>query len=76
MTTEQTTPRHDDHDHEIWIRFYITILSSATAVPVQGGPTEIADVCADIADAALEQERRRRPDQESAYEKRGLTTVG
>ena len=77
MAAEQTPDRHqDDRDHELWTRFFVAALSSASALI----PAVVAHKSAEIADAALVEERRRRrqePGQpeESVYTTRGVTSI-
>ena len=52
-------------DHEVWLKCFVSTLSDATkAVTVESGigPEDIASMCAAIADAALAEERKRRPE--------------
>jgi hypothetical protein len=52
-------------DHEVWLKCFVATLSGAIrTVTTEGGvaPEEVTSICAAIADAALAQERQRRPE--------------
>ena len=52
-------------DHEVWLRCFVATLPGATtALGAENTvrPEHIASVCAAIADAALQEERKRRPE--------------
>lgn len=52
-------------DHEVWLKCFVATLPGATtALGAENTvrPEHIATVCAAIADAALEEERKRRPE--------------
>lgn len=52
-------------DHEVWLKCFVATLPGATmALGAENsvGPEHIVSMCAAIADAALEQERKRRPE--------------
>jgi len=51
-------------DHEVWLKCFVATLSGATtALGAENrvGPEHITTMCAAIADAALAEERKRRP---------------
>ena len=51
--------------HEVWLKCFVATLAGATrAVTTESGagPEDTASICAAIADAAVEEERRRRPE--------------
>lgn len=58
--SDQAQRHQTDEDHEVWMRCFTAVLSNALTADVGQGPEEVADLCADIADAALEEERKRR----------------
>jgi hypothetical protein len=52
-------------DHEVWLKCFVATLSGATTAlgaENTAGPEHIASLCAAIADAALAEERKRRPE--------------
>ena len=50
-------------DHEVWVKCFVATLSGAAGAVVEsGGPDDVASMCAAIADAALAEERKRRPE--------------
>ena len=52
-------------DHEVWLKCFVATLSGTTkniATESGVGPEAIATMCAAIADAALNEERQRRPE--------------
>ena len=63
MTEEGS--KQTGEDHEVWLKCFVATLSGAArpATTESGdGPEDIASICAAIADAAVKQERRRRPE--------------
>ena len=59
------TNRHEsDTDHELWMRCFTAALNGVTAAQLgtPPKPQDCARMCGEIADAALEEERRRRRD--------------
>jgi len=52
-------------DHEVWLKCFVATLSggtTATGAENRVGPEHIASMCAAIADAALAEGRKRRPE--------------
>jgi hypothetical protein len=77
MAERTPEPHRKDDDHECWTRFFVAALSGAEQA---FEPTVIATQCAEIADAALREEQRRRrqePGQpeDSVYATGGTTPV-
>lgn len=63
MTEEGS--KQTGEDHEVWLKCFVATLSGATrtvATEDAVGPEHIASICAAIADAAVQEERRRRPE--------------
>jgi hypothetical protein len=63
MTEEGS--KQTGEDHEVWLKCFVATLSDATKTvsPESGvGPEDVASICAAIADAAVKEERRRRPE--------------
>jgi hypothetical protein len=61
MPVEPTIKHPNERDHDVWMQFFTAALSTAMTAKVhEGGPASIAEICAEIADAALDQERQRR----------------
>jgi hypothetical protein len=63
MTEEGS--RQTGEDHEVWLKCFVATLSGATrTVDTESrvGPEDIVSICAAIADAAVKEERRRRPE--------------
>lgn len=61
MTTEGQ--KQLGEDHEVWLKCFVATLSGATRTVTESrGPEDVASICAAIADAALKEERQRRPD--------------
>jgi hypothetical protein len=58
------TMTHDnDHDHEVWVRCFTAAIAgafSAGNMQRQAHPTNFIEWCGEIADGALEEERKRR----------------
>ena len=80
MAEEQTVKRHDDDlDHEVWLRCFTAALQgvfAGRASQARGNPETLMRWCATIADAALDEERRRRKgDEPSVYENRGASVL-
>lgn len=68
MADKQVTKHDSDFDHAVWIRCFTAAISGRLAPSVPA--LQVAQDAAAIADAALEEERRRRKEQgPSAYEK-------
>jgi hypothetical protein len=62
------------NDHEVWTRFFTAAISTrATGDEMRTvGEGAVAAACARLADAALDEERKRRPESPpSVYETRG-----
>ena len=52
-------------DHQVWLNCFVSTLSGATTALGSAnsvGPEHISSMCAAIADAALAEERKRRPE--------------
>ena len=52
-------------DHEVWLKCFVATLSGATGTTTTGSdvrPEDVASICAAIADAAVKEERQRRPE--------------
>ncbi len=55
------TTHDDDRDHDVWLRCFTAALAGPTTTGPHGHrPNDIAEVCGQIADAALDEERKRR----------------
>jgi hypothetical protein len=62
------------NDHEVWMRFFIAAISArASGDEIRlAGEAAFAEACARLADAALAEDRKRRPESPpSVYETRG-----
>lgn len=71
MAEEKTIMRHDENDHGVWLRCFTAAIEGAAQVGRE--PAEFVNWCVTIADAALAEERRRRPSEDpSVYESRGI----
>jgi hypothetical protein len=56
-----TMMHDDDRDHDVWLRCFTAALAGSTTAGQHGNKAkDVAEMCGQIADAALDEERKRR----------------
>jgi hypothetical protein len=69
---QSSTNTHDEHDNEVWLRCFtaaITGVFPGRESQSRSDPAVVVKWCGVIADAALNEERRRRVSAKSPYER-------